>query len=67
MIEGLLEKIDVVYVWNVIHLTTMFAPKTHEDRRSTSRVPYDSVVGSLIFVMVCTILDLAHIDVDIVN
>jgi hypothetical protein len=25
-----------------------------------SRVPYSSVVGSLVYVMVCTILDIAH-------
>jgi hypothetical protein len=35
-------------------------PKTHEEEEDMSRVPYVSVVGSFMYVMVCTRLDIAH-------
>ena len=35
-------------------------PKTLEEDEDMSYVPYDSVVGSLMYVMVCTRLDSAH-------
>jgi hypothetical protein len=34
--------------------------KTHEEEEDMSRVPYASVVGSLIYAMVCTRPDIAH-------
>jgi hypothetical protein len=35
-------------------------PKTHEEEEDMSHVPYVSAVGSLIYAMVCTRLDIAH-------
>uniref|UniRef100_A0A3Q7H623 Reverse transcriptase Ty1/copia-type domain-containing protein n=1 Tax=Solanum lycopersicum TaxID=4081 RepID=A0A3Q7H623_SOLLC len=44
-----------------IHLTTMFTPQSEEKKEYISRVPYVSAVGSLMYVMVCTRPDLAHV------
>jgi hypothetical protein len=35
-------------------------PKTHEEEEDMSHVPYVSIVGSLMYAMVCTRLDIAH-------
>jgi hypothetical protein len=35
-------------------------PKTHEEEEDMSHVPYASVVGSLMYAMVCTRPDIAH-------
>ena len=35
-------------------------PKTHEEEEDMSHVPYASVVGSFMYVMVCTRPDIAH-------
>jgi hypothetical protein len=35
-------------------------PKTHEEEKDMSHVPYASVVGSLMYAMVCTRSDIAH-------
>ena len=35
-------------------------PKTHEEEENMSRVPYASVVGSLMYAMVCTRPEIAH-------
>ena len=35
-------------------------PKTQEEEEDMSHVPYASVVGSLMYAMVCTRLDIAH-------
>jgi len=35
-------------------------PKTQEEEKDMSCVPYASVVGSLMYAMVCTRLDIAH-------
>ena len=35
-------------------------PKTQEDMDCMSKVPYASAVGSLMYAMVCTRLDIAH-------
>eukprot|EP00253_Pinus_taeda_P033404 PITA_33404 len=36
-------------------------PKTQEEEEDMSRVPYASVVASLMYAMVCTRLDIAHV------
>ena len=35
-------------------------PKTQEEEEDMSHAPYASVVGSLMYAMVCTELDIAH-------
>ena len=35
-------------------------PTTNKERKYMSKVPYSSVVGSLMYAMVCTRPDLAH-------
>ena len=35
-------------------------PKTQEEEEDMSHVPYASIVGSLMYAMVCTRLDIAH-------
>ena len=42
------------------HLSVAFAPRTTEEKEYMSRVPYASAVRSLMYVMVCIRLDLAH-------
>ncbi|GAA0159880.1 transmembrane signal receptor [Lithospermum erythrorhizon] len=42
------------------HLLVKFAPKSSEENEYMSHVPYASVVGILMYVMVCTRQDLAH-------
>ncbi|KAJ4705295.1 Retrovirus-related Pol polyprotein from transposon TNT 1-94 [Melia azedarach] len=42
------------------HLSVAFAPKSVEEKEYMSRVPYTSVVGSLMYAMVCTRPDLAQ-------
>nr|GEZ25346.1 retrovirus-related Pol polyprotein from transposon TNT 1-94 [Tanacetum cinerariifolium] len=41
-------------------LSSHECPKSKEDKEDMSRVPYSSAVGSLMYTMVCTRLDLAH-------
>ena len=36
------------------------SPKTEEERDHMSKVPYASAIGSLMYAMVCTRLDIAH-------
>ena len=43
-----------------VKLSSDQCPKTHEEEENMSRVPYASVVGSLMYAMVCTRLDIAH-------
>ncbi|KAJ4712638.1 Retrovirus-related Pol polyprotein from transposon TNT 1-94 [Melia azedarach] len=42
------------------HLSIAFAPKSVEEKEYMSRVPYASVVGSLMYAMVCSRPDLAQ-------
>ncbi|WP_337136303.1 hypothetical protein, partial [Staphylococcus aureus] len=42
-------------------LTKEMFPKTQEEIDYMSKVPYSSAVGSLMYAMVCTRLDIAHI------
>jgi hypothetical protein len=51
---------------NHFKLTKEMYPKTQEEIKYMSRVPYSSVVGSLMYAMVCTRPDIAHA-VEVVN
>jgi hypothetical protein len=42
-------------------LTAKQCPKTQEEIEDMAHVPYSSVVGSLMYAMVCTQLDIAHV------
>ena len=44
-----------------VKLSTDQCPKTQEEEEDMSRVPYASAVGSLMYAMVCTRLDIAHV------
>jgi hypothetical protein len=35
-------------------------PKTQEEEEKNSKIPYASVVGRLMYAMVCTRIDIAH-------
>eukprot|EP00253_Pinus_taeda_P010172 PITA_10172 len=43
-----------------VNLSAEQCPKAHEEEEDMSRVPYESVVGSLMYAMVCTRPDIAH-------
>ena len=43
-----------------LKLTKDMCPKTQEEKDKMSKVPYASVVGSLMYAMVCTRPDIAH-------
>jgi hypothetical protein len=43
-----------------VKLSADQCPKIREEEEDMSSVPYASVVGSLIYAMVCTRLDIAH-------
>ncbi|KAM1650527.1 hypothetical protein EV1_003145 [Malus domestica] len=37
-----------------IHLSKSMEPKTHEEIRQMSAIPYASAIGSLMYAMICT-------------
>ena len=43
-----------------LRLSVEQCPKTEEEEEDMSRVPYASVVGSLMYAMVCTRPNIAH-------
>ena len=43
-----------------VNLSTDQFPKTHEEEEDMSHIPYASAVGSLMYAMVCTRLDISH-------
>ena len=43
-----------------LKLTKEMCPKTQEKEDKMSKVPYASAIGSLMYAMVCTRLDIAH-------
>jgi hypothetical protein len=45
---------------NHFKLTKEMCPKTQEEIKYMFRVPYSSTVGILMYVMVCTRLDIVH-------
>jgi len=44
-----------------LSLSCDMCPKTLEEQEKTSRVPYASVVGSLMYVMMCTLPDIFYV------
>ena len=46
---------------NHFRLSTSHCPKTVEETESMSKVPYANAMGCLMYDMVCTRLDLAHV------
>ena len=44
-----------------VKLSAEQCPKTQEEEEDMSRVPYESAVGSLMYEMVYTKLDIAHV------
>ena len=44
-----------------LKLTKEMCPKTQEEEDKMSKVPYASVLGKLVYVMVCTRLDISHV------
>eukprot|EP00253_Pinus_taeda_P005006 PITA_05006 len=44
-----------------VKLSVEQCPKTQEEEEDMSHLPYASAVGSLMYAMVCTILDIAHV------
>ena len=44
-----------------LQLTKEMCPKKQEEEDKMSKVPYASAVGSLMYVMVCTRPDIAHV------
>ena len=44
-----------------VKLSAKKCPKTQEEEEDMSRGPYASVVGILMYAMVCTRLDIAHV------
>ena len=44
-----------------LKLTKEMCPKQQEEEDTMSKVPYASTVGSLMYAMVCTRLDIAHV------
>ena len=51
---------ELVHLWLAISRTKEMCPKTQEEIDYMSKVPYSSTVGSLMYAMVCTRLDIAH-------
>ena len=43
-----------------IHLSQKMSLKTPEDKQMMSRIPYASTVGSIMYVMLCTMPDIAY-------
>ena len=48
------------YLPGHLKLTKVMCPKTWEDEDKMYKIPYALAIGSLMYVMVCTRLDIAH-------
>ena len=44
-----------------VRLSAEQCPKTQEEEEDMSRVPYASAVGSMMYAMICTRPDIAHV------
>ena len=49
------------------NLSSSLCPSSREENDDMSRVPYSSIVGSLMYEMVCTRLDISHHVVGVVS
>ena len=49
-----------VHILVGVKLSAEQCPKTQEEEKGMSHVPYASAIGSLMYAMVCTRLDIAH-------
>ena len=49
------------FLANHFKLSKEVCHKTHEEIEYMSKVPYSSTIGSLMYAMVCTRLDIAHV------
>eukprot|EP00253_Pinus_taeda_P012892 PITA_12892 len=58
--EGKVEKYKAQLVEKGVKLSVEQCPKTQEEEEDMSRVPYASAVGSPMYAMACTKLDIAH-------
>ena len=43
-----------------INLSKRMCPKTHEERIRMDKIPYASIMGSIMYVMLCIRLDVSH-------
>lgn len=50
--------IPFAYHFKLIH---KLCPSTNEEKMSMKNIPFSSVVGNLMYVMVCTRLELGHV------
>ena len=53
-------KLSALLYLVILKLTKEMCPKTQEEEDKMSKVPYASAVGSLMYVMVYTRLDISH-------
>ena len=44
-----------------VHLSKDMCPKTHEEGEHMDRIPYASMIRSIMYVMLCTRPDVSHI------
>ena len=54
-------KVFSTHLPNHLKLTKEMCPKTQEEEDKISKVPYASTIGSLMYAMVCTRPDIAHV------
>ena len=43
-----------------MHLSKDMYPRTHEERESMDRIPYASMIRSIMYAMLCMRLDVSH-------
>ena len=46
---------------NHLKLTKEMCQKTHEEENKMLKIPYSSIIGSLMYATVCTRLDIGHV------
>ena len=43
-----------------VHLSKDMCPKTHEERECMDRIPYAFAIRSIMYAMLCMMLDVSH-------